>query len=245
MDNDENSFHGSFQTTRWSIVLDAKSQPQSGEQWQESIQNLCESYWFPLYAYLRRKGYSPDDCQDLVQSFFGALIEKDFLKVVEPQKGRFRWFLMDAIGKFASSWNAANATKKRGGNQTVVSIDVQASESRYQTEPTDNETPEKIFEKQWALSVIDQAMENLKASYYHDGKRALFDGLKPYLIPDRNQSSYAETAELLDLTETAIKVAIHRLRQKFALAIRSVVLQTLDDPQDLDEEVNSLLKSLS
>ena len=245
MTGNDSSHHAQFHTTRWSIVLEAKDSDARNLSWQESLSTLCEAYWFPLYAYLRRKGYSAEDSQDLVQAFFGTLIEKDFLKVVAPEKGRFRWFLMDAISKFAASWNSAKSAQKRGGGKNFVSIDAESVESRYQIEPADQQTPESLFERQWALSVIQQAMDKLQDQYYADGKQRLFDGLKKYLIPDSQTSSYAETAEGLDLTETAIKVAIHRLRQKFTKSIHEVVLETLDDPAELDEEVNSLLESLS
>lgn len=208
------------------------------------MERLCEAYWYPLYAYLRRKGYSAEDCQDLVQSFFEALIEKNFLKVVSPEKGRFRWFLMDAISKFAANWNTAQSAQKRGGGQNILSLDFQAGESRFQIEPADHQTPEKIFERQWAIRVIHLALESLQQAYYVDGKKRMFDQLQTYLIPESRLPTYAETATELGLTETAIKVAIHRLRQKFSRAVRDVVLQTIEDPNDLEEEVNSLLKSL-
>lgn len=234
-----------FHTTRWSIVLEARQSAPDTDAWQASLTELCEAYWYPLYAYLRRKGYSPEDCQDLVQSFLGTLIEKNFLMVVAPEKGRFRWFLMDAISKFAASWNTANSAQKRGGGRKIVSIDLETGESRYRVEPQDNQTPELLFERQWALAVIEQAMEQLQSNYYSDGKQRLFDGLKKYLIPDRQSATYAESAAELDLTETAIKVAIHRLRQKFAQRVQAIVLETLSDPAELQEEVDSLLKSLA
>lgn len=224
--------------------MDARSSESEADQWQDSIQELCESYWYPLYAFLRRKGYKPEDCQDLVQGFFASLIEKDFLKVVSPDKGRFRWFLMDAIAKFAASWNSAQSAQKRGGQKTIVSLDVDQGESRYGLEPADQQTPESLFERDFALSVIDQAIEALKSSYYEDGKKRFFDSLKVYLVPAGHEPKYAEVATELDLSETAIKVAIHRLRQKFQDSVRLVVLQTLSDPSQLDEEVDSLLQSL-
>lgn len=239
------SAYEQFETTHWSIVLEAKTGQQPTGDWQTSLESLCSAYWFPLYAYLRRKGYPPEDCQDLVQGFFGALIEKDFLKVVEPAKGRFRWFLMDAISKFAASWNAAKSAKKRGGDHKIVSIDVSDGESRYGLEPADEQSPERIFERQWALSVIEQAVNQLQQSYFDEGKQRLFEALKGFLTPGGDNPSYLSVAEKLSVSETAIKVGIHRLRQKFQKTLRQIVLQTLDDPAELDAEVDSLLQALS
>lgn len=240
-----------WQTTRWSMVLNAKhatdQNPDSNdadELWHASLQALCQLYWYPLYVFLRRKGYAPDDCQDLTQDFFASLIEKDFLKVVDPKKGRFRWFLMHAIGKFAASWNTAQAAQKRGGGKKFFSLEFDDGENRYKMEPSNSQTPESLFERQWAMTILETAITELKQAYHDDGKSRFFDALQVFISPGSIAPNYADVALELGVTETAIKVAIHRLRQKYKKTLRRVVLETLDDPSELDDEIDALMMAL-
>lgn len=244
-------FEQNWQTTQWSMVLNAKNATDqspdsihSNDAWNESLQALCKLYWYPLYAFLRRKGYAQDDCQDLTQDFFASLIEKDFLKVVDPKKGRFRWFLMHAIGKFAASWTNAQAAQKRGGGKTFFSLEFDDGENRYKMEPSNSETPESLFERQWALTILETAMIELKQAYNDDGKSRFFEALNVFISPGSLAPNYADVALELGVTETAIKVGIHRLRQKYKKTLRSVVLETLDDPAELDDEIDALMDAL-
>lgn len=258
MDPDSGPNHD-WRTTRWSVVLHARAaQPQPGDPanqlrsddvtdhspQKESLQVLCQSYWFPLYAYLRRKGYGAEDAQDLTQDFLFSLIEKDFLKVVDPKKGRFRWFMMHAIGKFAASWTAAQSAQKRGGGRQFFSLEFESGEKKYQNEPLEQATPETLFDRQWALAILHQALENLESGYTEDGKTRFFETLKVFILPGTQVQSYADAAEELGLSDTAVKVAIHRLRQKYQQAVRDIVMETIEDPNEIDAEIDQLLTAL-
>lgn len=216
----------------------------AGEQWRDCLETLCQHYWYPLYAYVRRKGYAANDAQDLTQDFFASLIEKDFLKAADPSIGRFRWFLMDAIKKYAANWNAAQAAEKRGGGRQIFSLSFDDGESRYTREPVDGWTPEKLFDRRWALSLLEQALAELQKEYENSGKQRTFEALKVFLTADSSPPSYAVVAEQMGLTQTAVKVAIYRLRDKYRLTVRRVVAETLDEDQRLDDEIDELMKAL-
>ena len=240
----EQSSNARFQTTCWSVVLAARDTEKHTEDWRTSLEALCQSYWYPLYAYLRRKGYSPSDCQDLTQDFFAKLIEKDFLKGVDPERGRFRWFMMDAVKKFAANWNAAQSARKRGGDRKTFSLQFDDGESRYQREPVDGWTAEKLFDRRWALEMLDLAMEQLHQSYRESGKQRFFKELKVFLTADSSPPSYQDVADRLNLSLTAIKVAIHRLRDKYRDSVHQQVADTLDDSESLEDEIDRLLESI-
>ncbi len=234
-----------FQTTQWSVVLNARRDSEAvSDEWRNSLESLCEDYWYPLYAYLRRKGYAAADAQDLTQDFFASLIEKDFLRSVDPEIGRFRWFLMDAIKKYAANWNAAQSAEKRGGGRKVLSLSFDQGESQYTREPVDGWTPEKLFDRRWALSLLDRALDELRSEYESGGKHRYFQVLKVYLTADNAPPSYSDAASKLGLTQTAIKVAIHRLRDKYRQTIRRLVAETLDQDQRLDDEIDELMEAL-
>ncbi len=226
------------------MVLAARDGKTNADSWRQSLEMLCQSYWYPLYAYLRRKGYSPNDCQDLVQDFFAKLIEKDFLKVVDQGRGRFRWFLMDAIKKFAAKWNAAQSAKKRGGDRSIFSLEFDDGEQRYQREPVDGMTPEKLFERRWALELLNNAMSNLSAHYKSNGKLRHFQELKVFLTADSSPPSYQEVANRLGLSLTAVKVAIHRLRDKYRDTVHRLVADTLNEDESLEDEISRLLDAV-
>ena len=236
--------HARFRTTQWSVVLAAQSDLANSTDWQDSLGQLCQQYWFPLYAYLRRKGYSASDSQDLTQDFLATMIEKDYLKSIEQNKGRFRWFMMDAIKKFAANWNAAQSAKKRGGGRQFFSLEFEDGENRYSREPIDGWTAEKLFERQWALSLLDSSIEALSRSYGEAGKARHFAALKVFLTPDSSPPSYNDVAEELGLSLTAVKVAIHRLRDKYRGTVQQQVANTLDEGESLEDEINRLLESI-
>ena len=180
-DVDHPNLKREFHTTRWSVVVAARrgmkeshGDTAPGVGWRESLETLCQDYWYPLYSYLRRRGYSSDDAQDLTQDFFAELISKDFLKVVTPEQGRFRWFLMDAIKKFAAKWNASQRAKKRGGGQRHFSLDFDEGEKRFRCEPSSDWTPEKQFERACALQLLERALAEVEAYYQERGKQRFF-----------------------------------------------------------------------
>ncbi|MGI9516691.1 MAG: RNA polymerase sigma factor [Pirellulaceae bacterium] len=224
--------------------MSARSSEDASSEWQSSLEILCRNYWYPLYAYLRRKGYSANDAQDLTQDFFASLIEKDYLKAIDPDRGRFRWFLMDAIKKYAANWNAAQRAKKRGGDHRILSLQFDDGESRYQREPVDGWTAERLFERRWALELLDRALQELRDQYQTSGKLRYFETLKVFLTADSSPPTYDEVAQELGLSQTAIKVAIHRLRDKYRQTVQRQVADTLDDGDSLDDEIDRLLDSL-
>lgn len=240
----EQSSNARFQTTCWSMVLAARDTEQQSDDWRTSLEVLCQNYWYPLYAYLRRKGYSASDCQDLTQDFFARLIEKDFLKAIDPERGRFRWFMMDAIKKFAANWNAARSAQKRGGDRKVFSLHFEDGENRYQREPVDGWTAERLFDRRWALEMLDRAMQTLNDHYKECGKSRHFDELKVFLTADSSPPSYQDVANQLGLSLTAIKVAIHRMRDKYSESVHQQVSDTLDDSESLEDEIDRLLESI-
>ncbi len=232
-----------FHTTRWSVIL-AACDPSQLDLQKQSLATLCQGYWYPLYAWLRRKGYRAEDAQDLVQDFLAALIEKEFLHVVDPQRGKFRWFLMDAIRKYAANWTTAQTARKRGGDRKIFSLDFMAGEQRYQTEPVDGWTAERLFERRWTLELLEQALGQLETRYQESGRQRIFQALRVYLTAESSPPDYQTVADQLGLSLTAVKVAIHRLRDKYREAVRQCVAQTLDDGESIDEEIDRLLTAL-
>jgi RNA polymerase sigma factor (sigma-70 family) len=201
-----------FDTTRWSLVLAVRGTGTAESR--AALETLCEQYWYPLYAYLRRAGQSAADAEDLTQGFFLRLLEKDALQAADPRRGRFRSFLLTAIKHFAlNEWDRRRAMK-RGGAQSVLSLAFSAGEEKYQLEPRDHSTPETVYERQWALTVMARATDRLRAEFHTARKDDLFEHLKVYLPPDESGPPYAETASASGMTEGAVKVAVHRLRQR-------------------------------
>ncbi|MEM9409969.1 MAG: sigma-70 family RNA polymerase sigma factor [Planctomycetota bacterium] len=238
-------YHGeqTFKTTHWSLIL--SSRESDSDIRQKSLGQLCESYWFPLFVYLRRKGYSPDDSADYVQGFFSQLIEKDFLESASPEKGRFRWFLMSAIKRFASKQvNYENAIK-RGGGARVISIDLATAEERYQLEPVDGWTAEKLFDRRWALEVLQQALMQLEQEQEERGKLEIYRELQSTLsgVPI-SQDRYQEIAEKFSMSAGAVKVAALRLREKYRKILQQLVAQTINESDNIDDELEALLSAL-
>ncbi len=204
---------------------------------------LCENYWFPLYAFVRRAGYSPEDAQDLTQEFFARLLAQRFLTKVDRQKGRFRSFLLAAMKHFlADQWDRAHA-QKRGGHQTVISFDSLDAETRYRLEPAQGLTPEKMFEKQWALSLLEQVLSRLHAELVAEGKAALFEALKDTLTGVRS-TTYAAIGVELGMTEGAVKVAAHRMRRRYRDLLREEIAQTVASSDEIGDEIRCLLSCL-
>jgi DNA-directed RNA polymerase specialized sigma24 family protein len=235
--------HPVFLTTHWSVVLSArrKDSPQSAA----ALETLCRTYWYPLYAFVRRQGHSPPDSQDLTQGFFARLLEKDYLKAAAQEKGRFRTFLIVALKRFlANEWDHARA-QKRGGGQVVLSLDTELAEQRYQVEPVEGSTAEKVFERRWALTLLDRTMARLRDEFSAGGKREDFDRLKMCLTADRGEISYAEMAKSLAMTEGAARVAVHRLRKRFRDIFREEIAHTVAGPEEIEDEVRYLMGVLA
>jgi len=234
---------GRFAATRWSVVLTAgqAASPQAGR----ALEELCRAYWYPLYAYVRRRGYDVHEAEDLTQEFFARLLAKNYLADVDRTKGKFRSFLLASLKHFlANEWDHAHAAK-RGGGQPLLSLDTQTAETRYRSEPADELTPEKLLERQWALALLDQVLDRLEAEFAADGKRALFDQLKVFLTEGKGANSYAAIATRLQTTEGAVKVAAHRLRRRYRELLREEVSHTVASPTEIEEEIQNLFAAFA
>jgi RNA polymerase sigma factor (sigma-70 family) len=234
---------GWFATTHWSVVLSAggSDTPRA----QEALARLCQVYWYPLYAYVRRRGYGPEDAQDLTQEFFARLLAHKWVGSADPQKGRFRSFLLTAMNHFlADEWDRLKA-QKRGGGGRVLPLEVETAETRFQLEPADPLTPEKIYERRWAQTLLETVFEQLRQAYEAEGKAALFAELKGGLAQARAALPYAELAARLKLSEGALRVAMHRLRQRYREVLRAEIAHTVNEPGEVEEELRYLFRVLS
>jgi RNA polymerase sigma-70 factor (ECF subfamily) len=231
-----------FATTLWSVVADAGSV--TGANASKAMAHLCHTYWYPIYAYVRRKGYDVPDAQDLTQEFFTRLLSRNYLNVADRNRGKFRSFLLGALEHFlAREWKKAHALK-RGGGDSLFSLDELDAENRYLTEPRQDLTPEQILDRRWGMTVLDNAMARLEEECRSSGKVELFNQTKGLLSGERGEASYAEIAASLDTTVGAIKVAVHRLRQQYGDFIRQEVAQTVVRPEQVDEELRYLVTLL-
>jgi RNA polymerase sigma factor (sigma-70 family) len=231
-----------FATTRWSIVLAAGSGPSTASR--AALETLCDSYWYPLYAYARCCGRREEDARDLVQGFFAHLLEKDLVGVADPDRGRFRTFLRTAFRNFMTNEWRRDTAAKRGGGRVLASLDTSDPEERYRREPAGGTTPERAFERAWALEVLERALARLRATYEAKGNLDLFEALKGHLDGSAETVPHAESARRLGTTEGAVKVAVHRLRQRCRQALRDEIAQTLDEGEILEEEIRELLEAL-
>ena len=231
--------HG-FHTTRWSIVVSAKGDSCGAH---ESLAKLCEAYWYPLYAFVRRQGMSEHDAQDLTQEFFARLLEKGWLGGVERERGKFRSWLLASMKHFlANEWDRANRLK-RGGGQTVLSLDAQTAEARYALEPADPMTADRIFERRWALTLLEQVLVRLRKEFVAAGREKLFEELKAALAGGK--VDYAEIAARLNLNEGAVRVAVHRLRLRYRDLVRAEIAETVATEDEVDAEVQHLFAALA
>jgi RNA polymerase sigma-70 factor (ECF subfamily) len=234
---------GRFATTRWSLVVAAgqKSDARSAS----ALTGLCEMYWYPVYAFIRRQGYRPDEGADLTQEFFARVLEKNYFHGVDPARGRFRAFLCASIRHFLSNERDRARTLKRGGSSPPISLDVETAEGTYQLEPRDDLTPEKLFDRRWALILLDRVLAQLRDKHAASGKGELFDHLKGFLTGDNAGTSYAEAARSLGMTEGAIKVAVHRLRRGFRDTLMQEIAETVSEPAEVAAEIEYLMKAVS
>jgi RNA polymerase sigma factor (sigma-70 family) len=232
-----------FVTTHWSMVLTAAAQNDTTHT-RAALEKLCRNYWFPIYAFVRRQGHGPHDAQDLTQEFFTRLLERSYLAEVDRAKGRFRSFLLASLKHFlANEWDKARA-QKRGGGQVFVPIDALTAETSFGFEPVDTLTAEKIFERRWALALLDQVLRRLREEYTNDGKENLFEQLKPTLTEASRSVPYAQTATRLGTSEGAIKVAVHRLRQRYRELLRAEITDTVASASEVEDEIRNLFAAL-
>ena len=231
-----------FAATHWSLVLAAGRDGTPGAH--AALDTLCRAYWPPLYAYIRRSGCSPADAQDLTQGFFLQLLQRDFLDGVDPRKGKFRSFLLASLKHYLSNERDRARAQKRGGGLAPISIDAQDAEGRYLHEPADPMTPDKLYERRWALTVLEQALVRLQAEYAASSRGAVFEKLKGELTSDAARAPHAEIARELDMTPGAVKVAAHRLRQRFGEVLRAEIAETVARPEDIEEEIQHLFDAL-
>jgi RNA polymerase sigma factor (sigma-70 family) len=234
---------GRFATTRWSLVLAAGQQ--SNARSAEALASLCEMYWYPVYAFIRRQGYRAEDGADLTQAFFARVLEKNYFHDADPARGRFRAFLCASIRHFLSNERDRARTVKRGGNQPTISLDVEIAEGRFQLEPRDDLTPEKLFDRHCALMLLERVLGRLREDHLSAGKAQLFDHLKGFLTGDSATVPYADVAKASGMTEGAVRVAVHRLRRHFRDALVREIAETVSDPADIDSEIQYLLKAVS
>jgi RNA polymerase sigma-70 factor (ECF subfamily) len=233
---------GRFETTHWSLVLAARD-PAAPDA-RAALAVLCAAYWYPLYAFVRRKGHDPDHAADLTQAFFARLLEKGDLHAVDRARGRFRSFLLAACTHFLANERDRLTARKRGGGRAPVSIDVRDAEGRYRAEPAHGLTPERLYERRWALTLLDEVLGRLAGEYRGVGKGALYDRLKAALIGAEAASPYADVGRQLGMSEAAVKKAAQRLRARYRELLRERIAATVDDPGEVEDEIRALFTAL-
>ena len=235
----DGSRSGRFATTHWSVVIAAgrRQTPESDT----ALASLCEIYWYPLYAYVRRQGHQPAEAQDLTQEFFARVLEKHYLQDADRERGRFRTFLLTALKRFLQNERKRAAAQKRGGGRPTLSIDFESGEERFQRELADNWTPERVYERRWALTLLNHVLNRLERDYTDRGKGPLFQRLRLFITTTTTLPSYGELAAELGMTKGAVKVAVHRLRQRYRDLLRAEIANTVSSEDDVDEELDYLL----
>jgi RNA polymerase sigma factor (sigma-70 family) len=230
-----------FPTTRWTLVIAAAGSQRKDAR--SALASLCEGYWYPLYAYIRRRGYPAEQAQDLTQEFFIRVLEGRYLDRANPEKGRFRAFLLSSMKFFLADEADRDRAQKRGGG-AVLSLEFGSGEDRYQREPAHDETPERIFERRWALSVLDRVVEKLRNEFVHHGRPEHFERLKVFLLGQAD-APYAVLAQEMNTSEGALKVAIHRLRKRYRELFRQEIADTVVDPAEVELELRFLAAALT
>ena len=231
-----------FATTHWSLVLAARQSGTPGAA--QALDKLCRTYWYPLYAYIRHRGHSVEDAQDLTQEFFARLLEHKQLRVADPERGKFRSFLLGTLKHFLSDERKKVRAQKRGGGQELLSLEARSAEDRYRLEPATDLTPEKIFDRRWAWTVMEQTVARLREEYVAAERAELFEELKHFQTGEDAGRSYAEVAVRLGLSESAVKSAIWRLRQRHGDLLREEIAHTVATPAEVDEEIRYLIAVL-
>lgn len=231
-----------FRTTQWSLVLAARDR--TSPEARQALQELCEAYWYPLYAFIRRCGHPVEEAKDLTQEFFVRLLEKDFLAMVDQSRGKFRSFLMAACKHFLANERDRARTLKRGGGREFLSFDAHAGESRYVAEPTHDLTAERLFERRWALMLLHHVLGRLRDEFQQAGKGEQFEQLKVFLTGEKPAEHYAQVAEAMRVTPGAVRVAVHRLRRRYRELLREEIARTVNDPGQVEAEIRDLMTAL-
>lgn len=231
-----------FQTTRWSVIARA-GHPESDSQRRRALEQLCADYWYPLYAFLRRKGQSPHEAEDTTQGFLASVLEGTFFESADPKRGRFRAFLLTALQRYAGHQRDHQNAQKRGGTVKRISLDTSVGEQRFQQEPIDELTAERVFERRWAITVLQRALQRVDTHYQDAGKQHLFAALKHHLDGGAGDP-YAAIAERFEMTEGAVKAAACRLRERYRQAVRDEVGDTLTAAEDVDDEIRRLMAAV-
>jgi RNA polymerase sigma-70 factor (ECF subfamily) len=233
----------SFQTTHWSPVVAAGSD--DSRRSRAALATLCETYWYPLYAYVRRRGANPDDARDLTQGFLVSLLERRDFEKLRQDRGRFRSFLLASLQHFLLNDAAHRQTQKRGGGVSIVPLELENAEGRYSIEPVDRCTPETLYERRWALLVIERVLARLRMEWDAEGRASEFDVLKSCLLGEAPPGGYTTLAERLSTSEGAVRVAVHRLRRKFQSRLKQEIADTVVSPDDVDDEIRYLIQALN
>jgi RNA polymerase sigma-70 factor (ECF subfamily) len=228
-----------FRTTRWSVVLSA------GRESAPALSELCSAYWYPLYAYARRKGASAVEAEDLTQGFFAELLARNWVGTADREKGRFRTFLLTAFRRHAGHVREKANAAKRGGGRAPLRLDFEDGERRYSLEPAHVMTPERIFDRRWALTLLERVLDGVEREMAAAGKTDLFDALRFHLTGEPAAETYREIAGRLGMGEGALKTAAHRLRTRYRDRLRSEIGETVSDPKEVEEEIRVLLKALA
>ena len=232
-----------FRTTHWSVVLLAgqDGSPEAAS----ALENLCRTYWYPLYAYARRQGHSPPDGQDLTQQFFATFLEKKYFGLANPDRGRFRCFLLASFKHFLTNEYHRSRAAKHGGRCTFVSWDDANAEAHYRNESACETSPDKLFEQTWALTLLEKVMKDLQKEYIHAGKGRIFDALQVFLSGEKSEATYKEIGVGLLMSESAVKMAVSRLRHRYGAMLRSEIAQTVAGPASVEDELRDLLGAVS
>jgi DNA-directed RNA polymerase specialized sigma24 family protein len=232
-----------FATTHWSVVLDASGA--DSPRARQALEELCRVYWFPLYAHARRIGHDTHSAEDLTQSFFARLLEKNYLSIADRRRGKFRWFLLTAFKCFlANEWDRAHA-KKRGGGQAPVPLDAFVGDERLALEPTDRQSADLLFDRRWAITLLESARAALQLEYADQGKQRRFERLEGCLPGECREETYAAIGACLGMTEAAVKVEVCRMKRRYAILVRNEVAKTVATPAEIDEELRHLIHVLS
>lgn len=232
-----------FTTTHWSVVLSAAQGERPAAC--QALEQLCSTYWYPLYAYVRRRGYSQEDAQDLTQAFFERVLEKNYLEQVDQSKGRFRAFLLATLKHFLSDQSDRRRAAKRGGGRTILSLDVQAGEERYQCEAVDSLSPDKLYERRWAFTVLGEARKRLRAEFAAAGRLRLYEHLDAFESGEETGLTFTEVGRQLALSEACVKAAASRLRRRYGELVREEIAHTVASVAEIDEEIRHLVKVVS